>query len=124
MKDNLKKLNYKILWQQLARHLINKKPFKHRDEVKMDKRFLEIYQQFVDQYGSHEKAAKKLYYHDEFTHMQALDGYYTRLGRSMAKDHWKSLIRKWEDLKRKPELQQYIWLYKDQKKRDKKVSRR
>ena len=27
--------NYKILWQQLARHLINKKPFKHRDEVKM-----------------------------------------------------------------------------------------
>ena len=31
--------NYKILWQQLARHLINKKPFKHRDEVKMDQRF-------------------------------------------------------------------------------------
>ncbi len=42
----------------------------------------------------------------------------------MAKDHWKSLIRKWEDLKRKPELQQYIWLDKEQKKRDRKVSRR
>ena len=53
------KINYKILWQQLARHLINKKPFKHRDEVKMDQRFLEIYQQFVDQYSSHEKAATK-----------------------------------------------------------------
>ena len=72
LKDNLKKLNYKILWQQLARHLINKKPFKHRDEGKMDQRFLEIYQQFVDQYGSHEKAAKKLYYHDEFTHLLKL----------------------------------------------------
>ena len=118
------KLNYKILWQQLARHLINKKPFKHRDELKMDHRFLEIYQQFVEKYGSHEKAAKKLYYHDEFTHMQALDGYYTRLGRSLAKDEWKSLIRKWEDLKRKPDLQRYIWLNKDQKKRDKRISRK
>ena len=120
----MKKLNYKILWQQLARHLINKKPFKHRDEIKMDHRFLEIYQQFVDKYGSHDKAAKKLYYHDEFTHIQALDGYYTRLGRSLAKDQWKSLIRKWEDLKRKPDLQQYIWLNKDQKKRDKRISRK
>ena len=45
------RVNYKILWQQLARHLINKKPFKHRDELKMDHRFLEIYQQFVDKYG-------------------------------------------------------------------------
>ena len=34
------KLNYKILWQQLARHLNNKKPFKHRDEVKLDQRFI------------------------------------------------------------------------------------
>ena len=61
--------NYKILWQQLARHLINKKPFKHRDEAKMDQRFLEIYRHFVEKYGSHEKAAKKLYYHDEFTQL-------------------------------------------------------
>jgi len=53
-----------------------------------------------------------------------LDGYYTRLGRSMSKDHWKSLIRKWEDLKRKPDLNRYIWLDKKQKKRDKKVSRK
>lgn len=120
----MKKINYKILWQQLARHLINKKPFKHREEVKMDQRFLEVYQQFVDEYGSHEKAARKLYYHHEFTHIQALDGYYTRLGRSMSKDHWKSLIRKWEDLKRRPELQEFIWLGKKRKKRDKRVSRR
>ena len=49
------KIDDKILWQQLTRHLINKKPFKHRNEVKVDRRFLEIYQRFVDEYGSHEK---------------------------------------------------------------------
>tara|TARA_Y100000768_G_C23968279_1_gene679065 strand:+ start:1585 stop:1800 length:216 start_codon:yes stop_codon:yes gene_type:complete len=70
------RINYKILWQQLSYHLINKKPFKHRDEVRVDQRFLEVYQQFVDKYGSHEKAAKKLYTHDDFTHMQALYEYY------------------------------------------------
>ena len=117
------KTDYKILWQQLARHLINKKPFKYRNEVKVDQRFLEIYQQFVDEYGSHEKAAEKLYSHDQFTHMQALDRYYARLGRSMYEKPWRSLIRKWEDLKRKPKHRKHIWLDAKQKKRDRRVSR-
>jgi hypothetical protein len=52
-----------------------------------------------------------------------LDRYYARLGRSMHEKPWRSLIRKWEDLKRKPEHRKHIWLDAKQKKRDRRVSR-
>ena len=108
----MENINYKILWQQLANYLIDKRKFKTRHKVNADKRFLEIFQQYWREYKTQKKAAKKLYNSDDFIHLKALDRFYARLGKDRENEKWMSLIRKWENLKNQKKYKKYIWIHR------------